>query len=147
MTGCVRSTRRVFFYGLFMEMTLLREMGFTPENDVKAKLEHYQIRIGRRAGLIPEKNAVAYGVVAALSIEDLERLYSTPGVEAYRPMTITVKRMADNHDIETICYNLSKSEIGEPVNSTYSLELSQLVRRLGFPDSYAALIERCPTCS
>jgi hypothetical protein len=42
---------RVFFYGLYMDATLLESMGFQPRQVGAARLDNYQINIGERATL------------------------------------------------------------------------------------------------
>lgn len=43
----------VFFYGLFMEVAVLRKIGLTPVNPRRAYVEGFALRIGQRATLVP----------------------------------------------------------------------------------------------
>jgi hypothetical protein len=74
-----------FFYGLFMDVSILRQNGVTPTNLRRAYVADLALRIGQRATLVPSSGARAYGVLMALSHSNLEKLYSAPGLEQYRP--------------------------------------------------------------
>ena len=74
-----------FFYGLFMDREVLRKQGVEAANPRRAYVEGYALRIGRRATLLPAPGARAYGMLFALTHDELESLYSAPGLEAYRP--------------------------------------------------------------
>ena len=64
----------VFFYGLFMDITLLRDMGLRPRLIGPAELPDYQIQIGRRATLIPSPGSTSYGMLIELPNEDVDKL-------------------------------------------------------------------------
>jgi hypothetical protein len=51
---------KIFFYGLFMDRTLLVEKGFHPETIGLAVLSDYRIHIGERATLLPSASSRAY---------------------------------------------------------------------------------------
>ena len=59
----------VFFYGLFMDETLLREKGFQPTSPELGYIEHYALRIGERATLVKIVGQRAYGAIMGLSEE------------------------------------------------------------------------------
>ncbi len=70
-----------FFYGLFMDSGILRNSHVAAVNPRRAYVDDYALRIGRRATLVPASGARAYGMVYALTHDELERLYTAPGLE------------------------------------------------------------------
>ena len=79
------SDRRIdaFFYGLFMDLGVLREGGVAPINPRRAYVNDFALRIGQRATLLPSAGARAYGMLFALTHAELDRLYAAPGLDAY----------------------------------------------------------------
>ncbi|HUQ20524.1 MAG TPA: gamma-glutamylcyclotransferase [Gemmatimonadaceae bacterium] len=124
----------VFFYGLFMDVGLLRSKGIEPGNVQRATLDGFGLRIGERATLWPDENSKAYGLVMTLSQRDVDSLYSAPDLAAYRAETITV-RLEDGSSTSAVCYNLAKAPSGEP-NPVYVEKLGKLAARVGFPSGY-----------
>jgi hypothetical protein len=69
-----RMTRRlieVFFYGLFMDVELLRSQAVVPMHPRRAFVEGFTLRIGQRATLMPTAGARAYGMLIALTHHDI----------------------------------------------------------------------------
>ena len=64
-----------FFYGLFMDVDVLRESKVAPSNPRRAYVADFALRIGQRATLLPAAGARAYGMLIALTHRELERLY------------------------------------------------------------------------
>jgi hypothetical protein len=64
------SARRalVFFYGLFMDHTLLEAKGFAPADVELGSITGHSLRIGRRATLVPESGGRVYGAVMTLQL-------------------------------------------------------------------------------
>jgi len=58
------SDRRIdaFFYGLFMDIDILREADVAPVNPRRAYVDDFALRIGQRATLLPSTGGRAYGV-------------------------------------------------------------------------------------
>ena len=46
-----------FFYGLFMDIDILREADVTPVNPRRAYVDDFVLRIGQRATLLPSAGA------------------------------------------------------------------------------------------
>ncbi len=133
--------RRVdgFFYGLFMDSGVLRESRVVAANPRRAYVDGHALRIGRRATLVPEPGARAYGMVFALTHDELERLYSAPGLEDYRPEAVLA------HGLEggawpALCYNLRQAPGPDEANAEYAARLREVLRRLGFPPDYVASV-------
>ena len=85
MTG-----RRIdgFFYGLFMDRDILRHSQVEAAQPRRAYVNGYALVIGNRATLVPAPRARSYGMVFALTHDDMDRLYSGPDLEGYRPEAV-----------------------------------------------------------
>ena len=125
-------TRDVFFYGLFMDEGILREKGVVPRTPRKAVVPGYRLRIGQRAMLEPQFAAQAFGMVFALTEREIESLYAEPGLEMYRPESVTAS-FEDGTFGAVTTFNLhDTSAVGAP-NSEYAAKLRAVLERLGFP--------------
>jgi len=127
-----------FFYGLFMDTDLLREMKLAPVALGQALLHGYQLHIGDRATLIPKPEATSYGMLIELSDAELSALYSAPSVSDYLPEHVEANRLDDGAIQLAVCYNLPANRLGAEFNSEYAKNLSSLLIRLGFPLNYAS---------
>src|SRR5688572_20765748 len=112
----------VFFYGLFMDEDLLRSKGVTPTNLRSASLTGFQIRIGNRATLVPEQSGHVFGLVASLTHNELERLYSEPSVQAYKAEAVLV-HLSDGSDVPALCFNLPDPPSTDEWNTGYASNL------------------------
>jgi hypothetical protein len=130
----------VFFYGLFMDASLLEEMGLHPNVIGPAKLPDFQIRIRKRATLIANRGSTSYGVVMELSGKETAALYSKPGVSDYRPETVDAILIGDGSVHRSLCYNLPPGVSESGTDATYAAKLSALVLKLGFSSEYASEI-------
>lgn len=101
------SERRIdgFFYGLFMDVGVLRNSAVAPVNPRKAYVDGFALRIGNRATLVPAASARAYGMVIALTRPELEKLYSAPGLDQYRAEAVLACCL-DGGAVPALCYNL-----------------------------------------
>ena len=129
----------VFFYGLFMDEELLRGKGLSPQAAEVGSVRGMSLRIGQRAGLVPDPAGQAYGVIMSLTMEELERLYSERGVQAYRPQPVMV-HPASGGVVGALCYNLSKPPSPGEHNSDYATKLRAVARKAGLPEDYVASI-------
>lgn len=136
------STRKVeaFFYGLFMDVEVLRQGGAKPANPRRAYVADFALRIGQRATLVPSPGARAYGMLIALTRVELERLYNAPGLEHYRPEAV-LAQPTDGIAVPALCYNLLKAPESHERNPDYALRLKGVLTKLGFPGDYVASIE------
>jgi len=124
----------VFFYGLFMDESLLRSKGIRPFQRALGHVDGYRLRIGRRATLETEPASRAYGVVMTLGREDLARLYSDDTVSDYVPETVPVTLASGVID-SAVCYVLPPGKL-EGTHAAYADSLLLLATRLGFPGNY-----------
>jgi gamma-glutamyl AIG2-like cyclotransferase len=128
----------VFFYGLFMDADVLREHQVAAVDPRPAYADGYALRIGRRATLIAFAGKRAYGMVYALTENELDRLYSAPGLEAYRPEPLLVQ-MAEGQTLPVLCYVCPRPQPGE-ANAVYAARLRAVLEKLKFPRDYVTSI-------
>ena len=124
-----------FFYGLFMDVELLKSSGVIAENPRKAYVDGYALRIGNRATLVPTAQGRAYGMVLALTHDELDALYGGPGLENYRPEALQATLM-DGGSLPALCYNLLEAPADDERNDAYAAKLRDALGRLGFPADY-----------
>jgi len=125
----------VFFYGLFMDADALRSKGVHPTNVRPAALPGYTIRIGKRATLVREPGSSAYGVLMDLRQNEIDALYSGPGLEAYRAEPV-VAEGPDGTKTAALCFNLVTPTSSGEADREYADKLRDLARRLGLPRDY-----------
>ena len=126
--------KSVFFYGLFMDESLLREKGFQPTSPVLAYVEDYGLRIGERATLVKSTGQRAYGAIMGLSEKELSVLYSDTSVVDYVPESV-IAHIVEGGTRNALSYNLPKEKlIGK--NKGYAKSLAQIARKVGLPMAY-----------
>jgi hypothetical protein len=135
------SDRRIdgFFYGLFIDHEILRETGVEPINPRRAYVEEFALRIGHRATLIPSPGARVYGMLFALRHSELDRLYTAPGLEQYRPEAILAQPLA-GMPTPALCYNLREAPRPDERNPEYAARLQRVLAMLDFPAEYVASV-------
>ena len=126
-----------FFYGLFMDVEVLRANEVVPANPRRAYVDDFALRIGARATLIPAAGARAYGMLIALTHVELERLYGAPGLEEYRAEAV-LARPLDGGLTAALCYNLRQPPEPHERNTEYAARLQRVLRGLDFPPGYVA---------
>lgn len=129
----------VFFYGLFMDPELLRAKGVRPEHAELASVEGMGLRIGQRAALVSAAGARVHGLVMSLSLPDLEKLYSEPTVQAYRPQAV-LAHLAGGGVIAALCYNLPEPPTVDERNPEYAAKLRAVAEKVGLPKEYVGSI-------
>jgi hypothetical protein len=128
-----------FFYGLFMDSDILRESQVVAVSPRRAYVDGYALCIGRRATLVPNPGARAYGMVFALTHDELEKLYAAPGLEQYRPEAILAHTM-EGETLPALCYNLREAPGPDEANTEYAARLRAVLGKLEFPPEYLASI-------
>lgn len=124
-----------FYYGLFMDVNVLREAGTNPTNVRPAYADNFALRIGNRATLISSPGARVYGMLISLSHADLDILYNAPGLEVYRPEALLATPF-EGDAVPALCYNLIQSPEPHERNPEYAKKLQKVLRSLGFPKEY-----------
>ena len=125
---------RVFFYGLFMEKSLLEAKGLRPRDPETGFVDDFALRIGERATLTPAPGERAHGVVMTVTADEAAALYSEDSVSDYRPEPVTVELNTGGH-VEAMCYNLPAEKISG-TNKKYATALLELATKLAFPAAY-----------
>jgi len=136
--------RRVdgFFYGLFMDATILRENGAVPANPRRTYVDGFALRIGNRATLVAARGARAYGMLIALTQAELQQLYGAPGLEQYRPEAVLARQLDGGDPVPALCYNLREEPRADERNPGYAARLQRVLRELGFPAEYLDAVTR-----
>ena len=129
----------VFFYGLFMDESLLRERGLSPRGGRVARVENLRLFIGARATLVPSAGGEAYGVLFSLTRGEADALYSEESVRAYRPERVSA-RTADGRVVDALCFNLPAQAAHGERDPRYAAKLRELAARLGLPPHYVSSI-------
>ena len=124
--------KEVFFYGLFMDESVLRANGVEPRSPRRAVVRDYQLRIGQRAMLCSQPFKKAFGVVYTLTDVEIGLLYGGPGLEAYRPESV-VATFEDGSSSVVTTYNLPDTTGTDEPNLEYAAKLRVVLERLGFP--------------
>ena len=135
------SDRRIdgFFYGLFMDIDILRQADVAPVNPRRAYVDNFALRIGQRATLLPSAGGRVYGMVFALTHSELERLYTAPGLEQYRPEAV-LARSLEGTAVPALCYNLREAPRPDERNPDYAKRLQRALSKLDFPQEYVASV-------
>ena len=135
------SDRRIdgFFYGLYMDLEILREAGVAPSNPRRAYVDDFVLRIGQRATLLPSAGGRAYGMLYALTHAELERLYTAPGLEHYRPEAVLALPLGGT-PTPALRYNLREAPRAHERNPDYAERLRRALTKLGFPPDYIASV-------
>ena len=122
-----------------MDETLLQGKGITLPNLRVASVPGFQLRIGTRATLVPAPSDRVFGLVASLTHDELERLYSEPGVQAYRPEAV-LAHLLGGEILAVLCFNLVESPSADEHNPEYATKLRALAAKLQFPLDYVTSI-------
>jgi len=130
----------VFFYGLFMDGTILLKNGITPSNPRKGYLNDYALKIGNRASLISCKNERSYGIVMTVDNDAIHNLYAEASVADYIPEEVNIVTNT-NDSITATCYNLPLESL-TGTNESYAMSLYKLAKQEGFPDDYLEKIKQ-----
>jgi hypothetical protein len=135
-----RRSIEVFFYGLFMDVELLRSQAVVPMHPRRAFVEGFTLRIGQRATLIPTAGARAYGMLIALTHHEIAQLYSAMGLQHYLPEAVLAHTM-EGQDVAALCYNLVEPPSASERNPAYAAQLKALLQGLGFPAEYVVAVQ------
>lgn len=128
---------RVFFYGLFMDVELLRRLGVRPQVVGRALVDGYRLDIGARATLTPDQENFAYGMLIDLPPQEIEALYRPPDVRRYRPITLAARLLDGDGTHEASCYVLPPGDDVAAPDRDYARRLAVMLLQLGFPPSCA----------
>ena len=131
-----------FFYGSYMNRSVLREVDLEPERFETARLSGFDIRIAPRANLFPSNQGLVYGVLAQATHAELARLYAHAKDvlgETYLPHPVVVETL-DGAWRPALCYIAPTMEPGK-ADAAYVDRIVAPARELGFPEWYVARLE------
>jgi hypothetical protein len=129
-----------FFYGLYMDEAVLAQASVTPRSARKARLNGFALKIGQRATLVKERGGIVWGMVYALTPDDLAKLYGG-ALAIYQPEEVEVA-LENRAIIPARVYNLPHAPAPDERNPEYVAKLKAALTRLGFPADYIAGIEQ-----
>lgn len=127
----------VFFYGLFMDAAVLEAKGVRATGSRHGFVRDWALRISQRATLVPAPGEVVHGVVMAMPLPELDRLYADASVQMYRPVAVVVEGAATG---AALAYVLPEPPAPEERNPEYAAKLRALAERLGLPGRYTRSI-------
>jgi hypothetical protein len=125
----------VFFYGSFIRPEVLEKAGVTSRSLDIAELQNYDIFVGAHADIYAAPGHSVYGVLAQVTHEELDRLYSADGIGLFLPEAVIVD--ADSVKIPALCYIPPERQRGA-ANPEYLTKLIEAAERHGFPAAYIA---------
>jgi hypothetical protein len=128
------STINVFFYGLFMDESLLASKGIRPKSSRLGYVDGLRLHIVERATLLPAKASRSYGVLMEVSADQVARLYSDESVCDYVAEPVVV-HLPNDKQAAAVCYNLPASKL-TGTNPRYAADLLALAIKLGMPENY-----------
>jgi hypothetical protein len=132
----------VFFYGSYMNMEVLREADYFPQEYEVARLYGYDIEIRPRANLVRSDRALVYGILTTGTPDELERLYAhakTVLGETYLPEAVLVETL-DGKCKPALCY-IAHEMTEEPPANDYVDRILKPARELAFPGWYIERLE------
>jgi hypothetical protein len=131
-----------FFYGSYINLNVLKEVNYTPEQWAVARLHGYDIRIGPRANLVRSDQHVVYGIIATATHAELDRLYAHAKDvlgELYLPEAVLVETL-DGKWQPALCYICPAME-ARPAANDYIDRIAGPAKAYGFPDWYIQRLE------
>ena len=143
MTSMSQASVRVFFYGSYMNLHVLREVDYVPGAWAVARVSGFDIAIRPRANLVRSDRDCVYGIVATATHDELQRLYTharTVLGETYLPEAVLAE-MRDGTFVPALCYIAPNIEPGPP-DHAYIDRIVGAAKELGFPEWYIARLER-----
>lgn len=132
----------VFSYGTFMHPDVLKKHGVFAQDTQAARLAGFELIIRPRVNLISSNRSYVYGSVAAVTHDDLTKIYSelqeTFGL-IYLPEAVVAETL-DGLFIPALCY-IAPEMPASPADPAYVKELAECSRKMGAPEWYIAHIE------
>lgn len=131
-----------FFYGSYMNLSVLKEISLIPERWETAKLNGFEIRIQPRANLVATDRHCVYGIIATATHDELARLYAhaqnTLG-ETYLPEAVLVETIGGKWT-PALCY-IATAMQARPAENDYIDRIVNPAKEYGFPSWYIEHLE------
>jgi hypothetical protein len=132
----------VFFYGSYINLDVLRDLGLVPERYEVARLPGFDIRVAPLANLVRADGQAAYGILATATHADLHKLYDQAQQllgEVYLPEAVLVETLAGTFR-PALCY-ICPEMTARPADPVYLDRLIHAARLHGFPAWYLQRLE------
>ena len=132
-----------FFYGSYMNLSVLRELDVTPEHVEVARLTGFDISIRPLANLVRSDRNTVYGILASATHVELARLYVHAEEKLgglYLPEAVVVNTL-DGKLQPALCY-IAPALDPAPASEEYVERIVQAAREHGFPEWYIERLER-----
>jgi hypothetical protein len=131
-----------FFYGSYINLEVLLEVGMTPGRFEVARLPGYDITIRPLANLVVSDECTVYGMLASSTYVELDRLYEHArevlgGV--YLPHPVLVYTASGKVE-PALCY-IAPALPGDPPDPVYLNRILKPAREYGFPSWYLKRLE------
>jgi hypothetical protein len=131
-----------FFYGSYINLNVLNEVDFIPEQYEVAKLNGFDIQIQPLANLVRSDRQCVYGIVATATHAELKRLYAHAehvlgGV--YLPEAVLTETL-DGGWRPALCY-IAPSLDPKPAANDYIDRIVGPAQEYGFPAWYIERLE------
>ena len=130
---------RVFFYGSFMNLDVLKSLGVRPAALIVAWLEHWDITLAPLATLVPSEKDRVFGILAELSRTDVEHLYSRDELKSYKSLEVSVE--TKDGKIPALCF-ISKPVSGSKPSAEYVNKIVDAAEALPLPQDYTDKLRR-----
>lgn len=131
-----------FFYGSYMDLSILKNFDCVPGLWEVARVFGYDIVIRPRANLIRSDRSCVYGTLAAVTHAELERLYARIQSDlghTYLPEAVLAQTLNGTW-VPALCY-IAPSMDSEPAANDYIGRIVKPARDLGFPAWYIERLE------
>ena len=131
-----------FFYGSYMNLEVLRQVGVVPAAWHVARVTGFDIVIRPRANLVPSDRRCVYGIVAIATHDDLTRLYDHARDvlgEVYLPRAVLAET-SDGAWCPALCY-IAPSMEPRAAAADYVDRISAAARALACPSWYIEHLE------
>ena len=137
-TPATETKVKVFFYGSYINLDVLREADLVPDRIEVARLPGFDLAIAPRANLIASDRHTVYGILTAATHRELERLYREHAHgklgEVYLPEAVLVHTL-DGRLVPAmtyICHDMQP----RPAERAYVDRIHTPAKSLGFPGWY-----------
>lgn len=132
----------VFFYGSYMDLNILKDFDCVPEQWEVARVYGYDIGIQPRANLVRSDRDSVYGIVAAVTHDELDRLYARIQRDfghTYLPEPVLADTLRGTW-VPALTYIAASME-PEPAAHDYIERMVKPARELDFPAWYIERLE------
>lgn len=132
----------VFFFGAYINFSVLREVDLIPEEYRVATLSGFELTVAPTATLKEKPGSTVWGIIATATHEELRRLYVDHAKiflgGDYFPRAVTVTDL-NNNIIPALCYICDDMK-PRPAAADYIELITRPAEEYGFPKDYIDMI-------